>query len=168
MRNLVARRQPAVPARRVALAGLGGAVAIGALALIADISDSGLLAAAFGASCVLVFTVPEAPLSQPVNVVGGHLVAASCGLLVASVLPVAWWSVALAVGLAIAAMAALRVTHPPAGANPIVVMTVGASWWYLLVPILAAAVIVVVVGMIFHRAAGADYPIRPLAEPTKG
>lgn len=160
MLNLVARRQPAVPAHRVALAGLGGAVAIGVLALLADLSQSALLAAVFGASCVLIFTVPESPLSQPVNVVGGHLVAATCGLLVASVLPVDWWSIALAVGLAIAAMAALRVTHPPAGANPIVVMTIGASWWYLLVPILAAALIVATIGITYHRVTGTTYPIQ--------
>lgn len=43
------------------------------------------------------------------------------GMLLHVFLPAHWWSLGLAVGLAIAVMAALRVTHPPAGADPLVV-----------------------------------------------
>ena len=39
-----------------------------------------LLMAPFGASCVLLFAVPNSPLSQPANVIGGHAVATLAGL----------------------------------------------------------------------------------------
>ncbi|WP_435299724.1 HPP family protein [Timonella sp. A28] len=159
LKNLMERKQPAVAKRNVALAGLGGALAILALAGVTHWLQVPLLAATFGASCVLVFTLPESPLSQPINVVGGHVVSALCGLIVAALLPGQWWSVAVGVGVAISVMAALRVTHPPAGANPIVIITAAEAWSYLIVPIALGAIVVVVIGAIFHTGAGRQYPL---------
>lgn len=160
---LVARRQPFAGWRRIALAALGGTIVIAILGVVGELTDSMLLAASFGASCVLVFTLPDAPVSQPVNAVGGHIVATVCGLTAGVLFPLAWWSVAIAVGAATAAMAALRVTHPPAGSNPIVVMTAGATWGYLLIPIAVGAVILVALGLVFHRLSGTQYPSQPAA-----
>jgi len=39
-----------------------------------------LLIAPFGASCVLVFAIPQSHLAQPRNVIGGHLISAGAGL----------------------------------------------------------------------------------------
>lgn len=163
IRDLTTRRQPRPSWRRVLLGALGGAIVIAVLGLASELTGSVLLAASFAASCVLVFSVPETPLAQPVNLVAGHLVSTAIGLLAHALLPTQWWSVALAVGLAIGAMAALRVTHPPAGANAVVVMTIGANWWYLLAPILIGALVVVVIGVAFHRVTGTTYPIRGAA-----
>ena len=91
--------------------------------------------APFGATCVLLFSVPNSPLSQPANVIGGHLVSTAIGLLLHAMLPVEWWSLGLAVGLAIAAMAVLRVTHPPAGADPLVVFFDSPGWAYPGLPV---------------------------------
>lgn len=164
MRDLVTRRQPWPGWRRILVSGLGGAATIAVIALLSELTSPALLAAAFGASCVIVFTAPEAPLSQPVNVVGGHLVSAACGLAAASLLPAGWWSTGLAVGLAAAAMAALRVTHPPAGASPVAVALSGASWEYLLLPILFGSMLVVLAGVLVHRSTGTVYPVVSTAE----
>lgn len=160
LRAFVARRQPVLSLRAVLLAGVGGAMTIAVLGWLASATGTGLAAAVFGASCVLVFTAPQLPFSQPINVVGGHLVAGASGLAVASVMPEAWWSMAIGVGVAISAMAALRVTHPPAGGTPIVVMTASASWSYLLLPLLAGSLVVVIMGVLFHRVTGTTYPAR--------
>ncbi|GII98350.1 HPP family protein [Sediminihabitans luteus] len=165
MTHLLTRHQAPVALHRAALAGLGGAVAIALLGLVAVGTGWPWIAAPLGASCVLVFSLPAAPVSQPVNVVAGHVLSAAVGLAVATVLPVTWWSVALAVGLAIAAMAVLRVTHPPAGANPIVVMTVGAGWAYLVAPVLVGALVVVAVGVVHHRLASRGSAVYPLPAP---
>jgi CBS-domain-containing membrane protein len=170
IRGLVTLRQPFPGWRRIALAGIGGAIVIAVLAAVTELSGSVLLAGSFGATCVLVFSLPEAPVSQPVNVVAGHLLTTTCGLVALTLLPVTWWSIALAVGVSIAAMAALRVTHPPAGANPIVVMTAGATWGYLLFPMLVGAVVIVVIGLVFHRLTGTAYPARlpaPVPAPVR-
>ncbi|MEM1161881.1 MAG: HPP family protein [Pseudomonadota bacterium] len=117
-----------------------------------------MIMAPFGASCVLIFGVPSAPLSQPANVVGGHLVSAAMGMLAFSLLGDFWWFPAVGVGLAISCMAALRVTHPPAGANPLVVYAIEPDWWFMLFPTACGAVLLVVIGVIFHRLSGTEYP----------
>lgn len=158
--SLLKRRQPYPGHRRTILAGVGGAVAIAALGIAPESGPVTLLMAGFGATCVLVFALPTAPLSQPANVVGGHLVTTLAGLSVAGLLPVSWWSTALAVGAGIALMVALRVTHPPAGANPIVVMSGAVGWDFAIDPVLIGSIALVVVAMVFHRLSGTAYPVR--------
>lgn len=56
-------------------------------------------------------------------------------------MPVAWWSLGLAVGLAMATMALARVIHPPAGGTPIAIMMTHAGWGYLFTPVLVGAIV---------------------------
>ena len=116
--------------------------------------------APFGASCVLLFSVSGSPLSQPANVIGGHVVATLVGLVLRLLLPNEWWAAALAVGLAIALMAALRVTHPPAGADPLVVFATDPSFGFLVLPVLSGAVVLVSVATLFHKSSGTVYPAK--------
>ncbi|AAO08004.1 membrane protein [Vibrio vulnificus CMCP6] len=53
---------------------------------------------------------------------------------------------ALASGLAVSAMLLTKTTHPPAGANPLLIMMTGQNWYFLLTPVLLGAVIIVVIG----------------------
>lgn len=95
----------------------------------------------FAATAVLVFAAPAAPLSQPRNVICGHLISAVIGVALKQSLaetfpgsvPLAG---ALAVSLSVGAMAALGVTHPPGGATALIaVASVGdvatAGWLYV-------------------------------------
>jgi|GEM_PF-438846 len=162
LRDYVTRRQEPSDLRHALLAGAGTFVAIAILAFTSDISHLPLLAAPFGASCVLVYAMPQAPVSQPVNVIAGYLLSSAVALAVAALLPVAWWSVALAVAVAISLMTWLRVTHPPAAAQVIVIMATGAGWSYLLTPTLVGAVLIVLLGIVFHHPAPWHYPLRAL------
>nr|WP_280949574.1 HPP family protein [Chelatococcus daeguensis] len=66
---------------------------------------------------------------------------------------------ALAVGLAIAAMLVTRRTHAPAGANPLLVMLAGADWSFLVTPVLTGAMTLVAAALLYHRCTGRrDYP----------
>lgn len=145
--SLFTRAQPRLPASRIAVAAAGGAATIAVLGLLGESLGFPVLVAAFGSSCVLVFTLPESPLSQPVNIVGGHVTAALCGLLARFTLPDTWWSLAIAVGAALAVMAALRVTHPPAGGTPIAIMLADEGWSYLLTPILLGSITIAACGI---------------------
>lgn len=145
------RQQPAQSHARAIKAGLGGALAIATLVLLGYASDSALLMAPFGASCVLLFSLPNSPLSQPVNVLAGHIVSVIIGLALHSFLPVDWWSLALAVGLAIAVMAALRVTHPPAGADPLVIFFSSPGWEYLIFPAALGSILLIITAWAFHK-----------------
>ncbi|MEA2094146.1 MAG: HPP family protein [Pseudomonadota bacterium] len=150
-RSLLFRHQPGQTFPVVVKAGMGGLLAIGAVAWLSHVTGNPLLMAPFGATCVLLFSVPNSPLSQPANVIGGHLVSTAIGLMLHMMLPVEWWSLGLAVGLAIAAMAALRVTHPPAGADPLVVFFDNPGWAYLGLPVALGSLALIVIAWLFHR-----------------
>ncbi|MFC6495824.1 HPP family protein [Ancylobacter dichloromethanicus] len=121
MRHYFHRHQPPHKPHTAALAGLGAMIAIGVTGALSFHAGAPLLIAPFGASSVLLFSVPNSPLSQPANVVGGHLVATGVAIALHMVLPGTWWAAAIAVGAAIALMALLRLIHPPAGADPLLV-----------------------------------------------
>lgn len=130
--------------------GLGAALGLGVVGFFGELSETPFLIAPFGASCVLLFSVPQSPLSQPMNVVGGHLVASALAIALRDVLPPEWWAIALAVGAAITVMAMLRVTHPPAGADPVVIFLSDPGWAFLLVPILPGCLVLIGIATLVH------------------
>jgi CBS-domain-containing membrane protein len=134
-----------------AVSGLGGFLVIYLLSQLSASFGVLLLVAPFGASCVLVFALPQSPLAQPRNVIGGHLISAFIGIAIFGLLGAHPLSFALAVGLAIAAMQATGTLHPPAGADPIVVLATGASWSFLVMPMLAGTLVIVAVAYCYHR-----------------
>ncbi len=128
-------------------AGLGASVAIGLLSYMeVNLGDIALLMAPFGATAVLVFGVPASPLAQPKNVILGHLITAFIGVVFTQHVGVTPLTLALATGLGVTAMLLSKTTHPPAGANPILIMLSGQSWGFLITPVLIGAVIIVFVG----------------------
>lgn len=145
---------PARPDNLQILTGLiGGISGIGLVAWLTRITEVPLLMAPFGATCVLLFAAPGAPLAQPRNVIGGHLVATLVGLVVMQLMGTGPLAMAVGVGLAIALMQALRVVHPPAGANPLVVMMSGAVGYdFLMMPVLAGSVSLVLVALLVNNA----------------
>ncbi|WP_275129188.1 HPP family protein [Vibrio vulnificus] len=54
-------------------------------------------------------------------------------------------NLALASGLAVSVMLLTKTTHPPAGANPLLIMMTGQNWDFLLTPVLLGAVSIVVI-----------------------
>ena len=151
VRRLFSRQQPAVTNIQVIKAGVGGALAIATLVLLGYITDSPFLMAPFGATCVLLFTLPNSPLSQPINVIAGHIISITVGITLNYFLPFDWWSIGLAVGLSISVMAALRVTHPPAGADPIVAFISSPGWEYILFPVAVGSMVLVITAWAFHK-----------------
>jgi CBS-domain-containing membrane protein len=143
---------PRAPIGRVLRAGVGGMIALLIVGLLAGASGVPLVLGSFGATCVLVFGYPESPFSQPRSVIGGHVLASAIGLLVLHRIGDGPWCLALATGLAIAAMMALRVVHPPAGSNPVIVFLLHAPWSFLWSPTVIGATIVVVWALLWHRA----------------
>lgn len=132
-------------------AGLGAGLAIGFTAWLGDVSGTPLLIGPFGATCVLLFGVPDSPLSQPANVIGGHLLATTLSLALAPILPATPMGMAMAVGAAISLMLLLRITHPPAGADPLLVLSAHPGWSFLLMPVLVGAVVLVALALVVHR-----------------
>ena len=148
-----------VNVRDAATGFVGGFLTIFALVLLTNMTDAEWLMAPFGASCVLEFGLWNAPLSQPRNIIGGHLVSTFVGLAVQHVLGNDPWAIGLAVGLAIAAMMMTKTTHPPAGADPLVVMLGGYNWSYLITPVLIGSVVIVILAIIINNLrSNREYP----------
>ncbi len=150
---------PRASGKNILLAWLGGCVAIAVLAGLFEGTAWPLILGSFGASCVLVFGFPDVPFSQPRNVVVGHFLSSLSGLAFLSLFGPHWWSVAMAVGTAIALMMATRTVHPPAGSNPVIIYLLQPGWGFLLAPTLLGAVVLVLVTLLYNNATReARYP----------
>ena len=109
-----------------------------------------LLIAPFGATAVLLFGQPKSPLAQPANVVGGYAIASLAVFLCASLLPDVWWAAAIGVGCAIAVMSLLRLTHPPAGAIPLVAYGSHQPASIIFVVVTVGGILLVAIAVIHH------------------
>lgn len=119
-----------------------------------------------GASAVLLFAVPASPLAQPWPVLGGNTVAALCGVLCHRWLGDTGLAVALAGGLAVGCMFALRCVHPPGGAVALTAVLGGAPVHALGVgfvgmPVIVNSAVLLILAVVFNRLAGREYPHHP-------
>ncbi len=134
------------------LAGFGATCIITCLAYLQTITSENLwLMAPFGATAVLVFGVPDSPLARAKNVIFGHLVTTAIGLVFLYFFGVTPITLGVATGLGIFSMLMTKTTHPPAGANPILVMMTHQSWFFLINPVLVGAVSIVVAAHFYNR-----------------
>jgi CBS-domain-containing membrane protein len=105
---------------------------------------------------------PGAPFVQPRNVIGGNVLSAVIGLIVFRVFgQTAWWTLALAIGVAMALMVATKTFHPPAAVTVLlpVLMEISDFTWVLL-PVGVGAVIVVGIGILYNNIyADRQYPV---------
>lgn len=137
----------------------GGAIAIAIVALLTHFTKSPFLMAPFGATCVLAFGVPNSPLAQPRNIIGGHLISTFIGVLCFYLLGNEWYSLALGVGLSIGIMQLTKTTHPPAGADPIVVILGAETFSFIINPVLSGAIVITIIALIFNNLhKGRKYP----------
>lgn len=129
-----------------------------------------LLVASVGASIVLVFILPNSPVSQPYPLVMGHLVSAAVGVSCA-LLPLDLNSkAAVCIFACLLAMVLLDCIHPPGGATGLMPVIVGfeavGGYTYLVFPVLINMLALVLLGFLFHRFwLKKEYPSRPL--PTQ-
>lgn len=150
LRRLLARHEPVGSRRLHIKAVFGAAIAITLVGALAAVTQLPMLFAALGPTAVLVFSQPQSPLAQPVNVFGGYFIAALVSALAETVFPGLWWAATLAVGCAMAGMLMLRVTHPPAVSLPLVTLVSPMSPPMLFGLILVSCIILVGLGMLHH------------------
>ncbi|MDA0116937.1 HPP family protein [Vibrio sp. T11.5] len=142
------------------IAGVGAAVTLGLLLMAqTNMESTVLVMAPFGATAVLVFGLPQSPLAQPKNVIFGHLITASIGILFFQYMGSSPVSLAMATGLGITCMLVSKTTHPPAGANPLLIMLAGHGWSFLVTPVLVGTVVIVVMGKGLQKIQ--QYPFKP-------
>lgn len=140
---------------------VGSFIGIGIIAFIQSnaftISDNLFLIGSFGASSVLVYGVIQSPLAQPRNLIGGHLISATVGVLVAYILPdILWIAAPLAVSQSIVLMQITKTLHPPGGATALIAVAgsekiKSLGFWYILSPVLTGCLILLITALIFNN-----------------
>ena len=142
-------------------AGLGAAFAIGGMEWSSLASHYPLVLIPFATSIVLVLGSPDAEPAQPRALVGGHLVATLVGFVVLRIAGPQAWAAAAAVGLAVLAMYLTGTFHPPAGINPLLVVSGSLPWSFLVAPVLAGALLLTAFAYLWHRLIlGRPWPLR--------
>ena len=109
---------------------IGGTLSILMLLWLSKFTQYLFIMAPFGATCVLIYAAAQSPLAQPRNIIFGHLLSAFTGLFFLKVFGTSFLSIAFSVGCAIALMQLFRCIHPPAGANPLLILLTADSIHY--------------------------------------
>lgn len=133
-------------------------VALAIVAALTAVTHHPWLIPPLAASMALIVGGAHLPLSQPRNVIGGHVLSAIIGVLVGMVGIDSLWAGALAGGLALGAMKLLRMSHSPAAATAMIAVVPAIPRWEFVVLVGSAAVILVVVGLAGNKINGAKYP----------
>jgi CBS-domain-containing membrane protein len=134
-----------------AVAGAGAAIAIAGMEWLAIASHYPLVIVPFATSIVLVIGSPEAEPAQPRALVGGHLLATLVGFAMLKLAGPHAWVAAVGVGVAVLAMVFTGTFHPPAGINPLLVVSHNLPWSFLIAPVLAGAVLLAAFALVWHR-----------------
>ena len=135
------------------LAGIFSIITIGVLTVLTYKTSYGIfLIASFGSTMVLLYGYPESPFAQPKNIILGHFLTALIGIIFLNFVPLPiFLNIPLAVGFGVMFMILFKVTHPPAGGNPIIVIIGSVSFDYLLTPVLIGSIILVMFGVIINK-----------------
>jgi CBS-domain-containing membrane protein len=139
------------PLRAALWGGLGATLTILLIQYLSRSVHTPLLIAPFGASCVVLFLSPGSEFARPRNLLGGYLIGSLVGLVLLALLPGVWWTAAPAVGATIALMRLTHTVHPPAAAQPLVILLAQPSWQFLLVPTLPGIVLLLLAAWLYHR-----------------
>ena len=135
------------------LAGIFSIFTIGILTFLTYKTEFGIfIIASFGSSMVLLYGYPESPFAQPKNIFFGHLLTSIVGMFFLYFIHLPLYIILpLAVGFGVGLMILFKITHPPAGGNPIIVIIGSVSPDYLLNPVISGSIIILIFGIIINR-----------------
>ncbi|UEG53791.1 HPP family protein [Mucilaginibacter daejeonensis] len=148
---------------------IGAFLGIGAIGFMSSqhftAYDNLFLIGSFGASSVLVYGIPNSPLAQPRNVIGGHVVCAIIGVIIHKLIPgEVWLSSALSVSLSIVLMQITKTLHPPGGATALIANIGSAKiqalgFFYVISPVFLGVLFLTLVAIVCNNVGGhRSYP----------
>ena len=123
---------------------ISSSLSIWSILWITTVTGHSLLIGSFGATAVLLFAAPEGPMSQPRNLVGGHLISSIVAVVLVASLGSSFFSIGLAVGLSIFIMYLTHTLHPPGGATALIGVTAGVDYEFIFIPVLLGVLILLV------------------------
>lgn len=114
-----------------------------------------------------IYGAPDSPFSQPVNVIGGHIVSAAVGVACHQFVSTPYgplFAVPLCAAASVMAMQLTRTLHPPAAATALIAIMGGPAiynlgWTYVVTPCALAPTLLVGVGLVLNNVRkGVSYP----------
>jgi CBS-domain-containing membrane protein len=155
------------PLSRLAWCLLGAGCAIAVALFLVGPPHVTFVLASLGGSAVFLFGLTRAPAAQPRALFGGHILGALAGVASFHVLGDGLAAYACAVSAALGLMLATRTVHPPAGANPIIMVYAHSHWSALLHPVLTGVTVLAAFAVLWSRLYPglARYPVSAM-EPS--
>lgn len=150
LKSFLHRRERPIHFGPAVKGGLGAIAGVAMVGELATLTGLPLLLAPFGATSALLFGQPTSRLAQPINVMGGYLIATIACDAAFFLFPDAWLAAAVAVGLAVIVMRWARVTHPPACAMPILGYDANFHGLELFFTVFVGAVLLIGLALIVH------------------
>ena len=134
------------------LSGVSAALVIGVLAFLTLRTTAGVwLMFSFGATVFIVFVLYNLDTAQPKNIFFGHLVSVIVGIIFNETIGFSFYSLGLSVGVAVALMVYLKVMHPPAASNPLVVLFSDVSYDFILVPVITGTIVIILMSVFINK-----------------
>jgi CBS-domain-containing membrane protein len=130
---------------------VGAATGIGLALWSVGVPSSPFLLASLGGSTVFLFGLTRAAAAQPRALLGGHVGAAFIGILCYRAFGDALWVYMLAVILTLIFMLVTKTVHPPAGANPLIMIYEHADFCSLWLPVGCGVIILALVAVVWSR-----------------
>jgi len=145
----------------IGLSAVGATIGIALTLWIVADQRSPFLLASLGGSTVFLFALPETEAAQPRALFGGHIGGALIGIFCSKMFGDALWVSVAAVVLTMVFMVVTRTIHPPAGANPLLMVHNHAGLTVLLKPVGAGVLALFLVALVWSRVRpGRKYPIK--------
>ncbi len=119
---------------------------------ILEVEGMPMVLASTGASAMLIFGIPNSPVSQPWPIVGGHVISALVGITAYYLIGNPILASSVAIGLAMLAMHYAKCMHPPGGATAVTAVIGGAGvhqlgYYFVVVPVLFNSIILLSIAM---------------------
>ncbi len=132
--------------------GISAALVIGVLAFLTLRTSAGVwLMFSFGATVFIVFVLYSLETAQPKSIFFGHLVSVLVGIVFNETIGFSFYSLGLSVGVAVALMVYLKVMHPPAASNPLVVLFTDVSFDFVLFPVITGTIVIILMSVFINK-----------------
>tara|TARA_Y100001968_G_scaffold285634_1_gene285770 strand:+ start:700 stop:1242 length:543 start_codon:yes stop_codon:yes gene_type:complete len=143
---------------QIVISGVVSGFAILILYAISIASGYPSIIGSFGASIFLLFAVPKSEFSKTKNLIVGHFLASFIGVIFLMTFGANFWLLPIALCFTVVGMQILRVSHPPAASNPIIIFFSEPSWSFIFIPTLFGAAIIGLIAFFYRKSTSKGNP----------
>ena len=136
---------------RVTSSAVGAALGLSLVLAFVDPPTAPLFLASFGGSAIFLFGLTRAPAAEPRALFGGHIGGAIVGVACYHAFGDAVWVYVLALIITLVFMLITKTVHPPAGANPLIMLHAHASLIAIWQPVIVGVAVLAMVAAAWSR-----------------